>query len=92
MYMTKAYKLTGSSKVKGICDYVSYLVQNDCKFIIFAHHLEVLDAIENTVTKERVKYIRIDGSTTQDRRHRGVENFQTMKDCKVAILSILAAG
>jgi hypothetical protein len=26
--------------------------------------LEVLDAVENQVTKERVKYIRIDGSTT----------------------------
>jgi hypothetical protein len=47
MYMTKAYKLTGTAKIKGMCDYVSYLIQNDCKFIIFAHHLEVLDAIEN---------------------------------------------
>lgn len=47
MYMTKAYKLTGQAKIKGICDYASYLIQNDCKFIVFAHHLEVLDAVEN---------------------------------------------
>jgi superfamily II DNA or RNA helicase len=92
MFMTKAYKLTAQAKIKGVCEYVSYLIQSDCKFLVFAHHLEMLDAIEQQVVKEKAKFIRIDGSTSQDRRHKGVQVFQENKECQVAILSILAAG
>lgn len=92
MFMSRAYSLTSKAKMKGVCDYVSYLIQSDCKFIIFAHHLEMLDMIEEQTVREKVKYIRIDGSTTQDQRYNGVQAFQSMQDCKVAILGILAAG
>lgn len=92
MFMTKAYKLTAQAKIKGVCEYVSYLIQSDCKFLIFAHHLDMLDAIEQQVVKEKAKFIRIDGSTPQERRHKGVQAFQENKECQVAVLSILAAG
>jgi SWI/SNF-related matrix-associated actin-dependent regulator 1 of chromatin subfamily A len=92
LFMSRAYKLTGQAKVKGVCEYVAYLLQSDCKFIIFAHHLEILDSIEQQVIKDKALYIRIDGSTSQERRHKGIQAFQTMKDCRVAILGILAAG
>jgi SWI/SNF-related matrix-associated actin-dependent regulator 1 of chromatin subfamily A len=92
LFMSRAYKLTGQAKVRGVCEYVSYLLQSDCKFIIFAHHLEILDSIEQQVIKDKALYIRIDGSTSQERRHKGINAFQTMKDCRVAILGILAAG
>jgi len=32
------------------------------KFIIFAHHLDVLDEIEKTLSEKKWKYLRIDGS------------------------------
>lgn len=92
LFLSNAYKLTALAKLKGVSEYVSYLIQNDCKFIIFGHHMDMLDAIEETVTKEKVKYIRIDGSTNEKKRHQGIEIFQTDKECKVAILGILAAG
>jgi len=46
MFMSRAYMLTAKAKMKGVCDYVGYLIQSDCKFIIFAHHIDMLDAIE----------------------------------------------
>jgi SWI/SNF-related matrix-associated actin-dependent regulator 1 of chromatin subfamily A len=92
MFISRAYSLTALAKQQGVCEYVSYLVQNDCKFIVFGHHLDMLDAIENQVIKEKAKYIRIDGSTPQERRQQGILAFQKYPDCKVAVLGILAAG
>lgn len=43
--LTKCYILTGKAKIPGILEYIHELLENDVKFIIFAHHLEVLDAI-----------------------------------------------
>ncbi|OMJ91158.1 hypothetical protein SteCoe_6326 [Stentor coeruleus] len=92
MFMSKAFMLTSKAKMKGVAEYVSYLIQSECKFIIFAHHLDMLDAIQEQVIKENVKFIRIDGSTSSEGRYRGVQAFQNNKDCLVAVLSILAAG
>lgn len=36
---------------------------NDVKMIIFAHHRVMLDSLEEFMTKEKVEFIRIDGST-----------------------------
>ena len=51
-----------------------------------------MNAIQTEVQKLKVRYIRIDGSTSTDCRSQYVEEFQNEKDCQVAILSILAAG
>lgn len=32
------YRMTGESKVPGICDFIENLIENDCKFLLFAHH------------------------------------------------------
>jgi len=46
---TKCYILTGRAKLPGIMSYLKDMVLNEVKFIIYAHHIEVLDAIENEV-------------------------------------------
>ena len=38
------------AKLKGVKEYVYDLLENGIKFIIFAHHLNVLDDIENFVS------------------------------------------
>ncbi len=45
-YLVNAYGLTGLAKIKGILEFTETLIENKCKFLIFAHHYEVLDAIE----------------------------------------------
>ena len=87
-----AYTLTGKAKVEGVCEFVSDLLETDEKFIIFAYHYEILDKLEFLMKERKIEYIRIDGNTKQDRRYDYVNNFQQNKNCKVAILSIIAAS
>ena len=88
----KAYAMTGEAKLPGIRDYVNYLVDNSCKFLIFAHHSEVLDAIEEVIITDKIGYIRIDGKVAIEKRQDLVNKFQTDEDCLVAILSITACA
>ena len=88
----KAYSMTGEAKLPGIRDYVNYLVDNSCKFLIFAHHAEVLDAIEDVIISDKIGYIRIDGKVAIEKRQDLVNKFQTDEECLVAILSITACA
>ena len=89
---SRAYSMTGQAKLPGIKDYVNYLVDNSCKFLIFAHHTEILDAIEEVIINDKISYIRIDGKVAVEKRQDLVNKFQTDEDCLVAILSITACA
>ncbi len=88
----EAYMLTGMSKIKGVVNFVGTLLANEIKFIVFAQHLAVMDAIEEHVKKEKTRYIRIDGSVPLAKRHDLVQDFQENPDCMAAILSITASS
>lgn len=90
--MPEAYRITGEAKIKGVSMYVKELLEAQIKFIIFAHHHSVLNAIEEVVRKAKVKYIRIDGNTDGSERFQLVNKFQATEDCLVAILGINAAS
>ncbi|XP_078321466.1 SWI/SNF-related matrix-associated actin-dependent regulator of chromatin subfamily A-like protein 1 [Crassostrea virginica] len=69
------------------------MLDSDRKFLIFAHHQEVLDAIEEAVQSKIEKgYIRIDGKTTPEQRNYFCNKFQTKDSLRVAILSIFAVN
>ena len=57
-----AYRLTGESKVKGVCEFVETLVENGAKFLIFAHHKSVMDEIHKFLQLKKIGHVRIDGS------------------------------
>jgi SWI/SNF-related matrix-associated actin-dependent regulator 1 of chromatin subfamily A len=88
----KAYKLTGISKVQGVIDFCNNLVEEKLKFLVFAHHITVLDQLESNFVKKKVKFIRIDGTTKPKDRFDYVEDFQKDDEILVAILSITAAS
>lgn len=71
----QAYRLTGESKVDGITDFIDTLIDNNCKFIVFAHHLTVLDGLEEFVRTKKIGYIRIDGKVSMDKRNERVKSF-----------------
>jgi len=74
-------------------DYVEYLLDAcDTKFLLFGHHHSMLDALEKTIVKRHVGYIRIDGSVPASERAGLVHNFQVELSCRVAILAVTAAG
>lgn len=91
--MFRAYKMTGMAKINNICDWVSEkLDESDAKFIIFGHHKDFLNGISETLEKKKIKYMRIDGSTSKENRFKYTEDFQANPETRVAVLSIQAAS
>lgn len=90
--LMQMYKETSVAKEAPVCEYVENLIFGGCKFLVFGHHLAMLDALEATATKNKTKYIRIDGSVNANERLRRVNEFQADETVQVAILGLLAAG
>ncbi|XP_033126566.1 DNA annealing helicase and endonuclease ZRANB3-like [Anneissia japonica] len=97
--ISQLYTQTGRTKIGAVCDYISMLLDNPgLKFLVFAHHRDVLTAVCQTITKYNrekkcdIKYIRIDGDVPSFERMHLVNTFQKDERTRVAVLSIQAAG
>uniref|UniRef100_A0A672Q0G8 Zinc finger, RAN-binding domain containing 3 n=1 Tax=Sinocyclocheilus grahami TaxID=75366 RepID=A0A672Q0G8_SINGR len=74
-------------------DYMKLMLETEqLKFLVFAHHLSMLQAGTEAVIEVKASYIRIDGSVPSAERIQLVHRFQNDPDTRVAILSIQAAG
>ncbi|XP_052112675.1 uncharacterized protein LOC107462099 isoform X3 [Arachis duranensis] len=67
-------------------------VKLSCKFLIFAHHQPMIDAIHECLLKKKVSCIWIDGGTPAASRQQLVTDFQEKDYIKAAVLSIKAGG
>ncbi|KOB69516.1 Uncharacterized protein OBRU01_16729, partial [Operophtera brumata] len=75
------------AKIPAICKYIRQLLNEEStgKFLVFAHHKNVIEAICTTLDEAEVHYICITGATpTHTRAHRAA--------CRCAVLSITAAS
>ena len=88
----ECYTLTSKAKIERVLAYISDIIDAKEKFIVFAYHHEMLDALEKLCKEKRIDYMRIDGTTKQETRYQYVNYFQLNKSCQVAILSIIAAS
>lgn len=88
------WRETSAVKTPKAIDYVeALLTSNDSEpLILFAHHKTMLDALEDLLIKRRVGYIRIDGQVDSASRQQFATQFQDDPLCRVALLSITAAG
>ncbi|XP_005390819.1 PREDICTED: DNA annealing helicase and endonuclease ZRANB3 isoform X3 [Chinchilla lanigera] len=91
--ITRIFKQTAIAKAGAVKDYIKMMLQNDSlKFLVFAHHLSMLQACTEAVIENKTSYVRIDGSVPSSERIHLVNLFQKDPDTRVAILSIQAAG
>jgi SWI/SNF-related matrix-associated actin-dependent regulator 1 of chromatin subfamily A len=91
--LNELFLASAKAKKKAVCEYLETLLDgSDSKFIFFAHHGVLLDAVSEFMRKKKVKCIRIDGSTPASARGDLVNSFQRSDDVRAAILSIKAAG
>ncbi|NWR69179.1 SMAL1 protein, partial [Centropus unirufus] len=87
------YNRTAEAKIHSVVEYIVELLEsgND-KFLVFAHHKIMLDAIVAELEKKHVDYIRIDGSTPSAERQSLCQTFQFSEKKIVAVLSLTAAN
>lgn len=72
--------------------YLLEVFEQKIKFLVFAHHQVMINAIEDLAQKKNIRFIRIDGSTTSDQRKYFIDKFQYDDKYTCAILSITAAN
>ncbi|OQR72980.1 SWI/SNF A protein [Tropilaelaps mercedesae] len=87
-YFAKSAEL----KMEAVCKYIEEMLEGDCKFLVFAHHMVMLNAVSEVVRKKKIDFIRIDGRVSSESRQKLVDHFQSKNDCRVALLSITAAN
>jgi hypothetical protein len=83
------------SKVLGVCTSQGENKLCDCVLIIscfFVFQKDVIDGLCSVLDENKKPHIRIDGSTPSSQRQALVDLFQTTPTCRVAVLSITAAG
>lgn len=92
--LLKFYAETGRMKANAVCTYLKKMISDDSvsKFLVFAHHLSMLDAITDCLDNLHVKAIRIDGTTRNDLRTTYVDKFQNDKSYRAAVLSLKACN
>ncbi|XP_033283881.1 SWI/SNF-related matrix-associated actin-dependent regulator of chromatin subfamily A-like protein 1 isoform X3 [Orcinus orca] len=87
------FNRTAEAKIPSVIEYILDLLESGReKFLVFAHHKVVLDAVTNELERKRVKHIRIDGSTSSADREDLCQQFQLSEGPAVAVLSITAAN
>ncbi|KAM4602169.1 DNA annealing helicase and endonuclease ZRANB3 [Polymixia lowei] len=91
--VTRMYKQTAVAKAGAVKDYIKMMLETEeLKFLVFGHHLTMLQACTEAVIEAKAGYIRIDGSVPSSERIQLVHKFQNDPETRVAILSIQAAG
>lgn len=76
----------------------NHVTENVSKFIVFAHHQAMMDAIQDRIKQEgeesktKVGFMRIDGSVASEERIERVNQFQNDSNVRIALLSITAAS
>lgn len=86
------YKEAAIIKKEPVVKYLETIVEKNIKCLVFAHHKEMLDALEEFCKEKAVGYIRIDGSTLAGKRQGLVDQFQKNDNIRMAVLSLTAAS
>lgn len=90
--ISEQFRLTGLAKLEVVKEYLEYLVEANCRFLLFAHHIAVMDGLQGTLEKLNCNFIRVDGSTPPTDRELHLQRFQQDESVQVALLSITACG
>ncbi|XP_004298251.1 PREDICTED: SWI/SNF-related matrix-associated actin-dependent regulator of chromatin subfamily A-like protein 1 isoform X3 [Fragaria vesca subsp. vesca] len=90
--INKIYTDSAVAKIPAVLDYLGTVIEAGCKFLVFAHHQSMIDAIYQFLLKKKVSCIRIDGSIPTVERQAYVTQFQEKDSVKAAVLSIKAGG
>jgi hypothetical protein len=82
----------GQAKAELAADYATQLARSAGKVVFFAKHVDVMDAAEEILTRQGVRFSSIRGGQTPTARQANVDAFVNDPDVTVAVCSLTAAG
>jgi SNF2-related domain/Helicase conserved C-terminal domain len=82
----------GRAKAELAADYAAQLARSTGKVVFFAKHINVMDAAEETFTRQGVRFSSIRGDQTPTARQANIDAFVNDPDVAVAVCSLTAAG
>jgi superfamily II DNA or RNA helicase len=82
----------GQAKAELAADYAAQLARSTGKVVFFAKHIDVMDAAEESFTRQGVRFSSIRGDQTPTARQANIDAFVNDPDVAVAVCSLTAAG
>ncbi|MGY1744200.1 DEAD/DEAH box helicase [Blastococcus sp. SYSU D00695] len=82
----------GRAKAELAADYAAQLARSAGKVVFFAKHVDVMDAAEESFTRQGIRFSSIRGDQTPSARQRHIDAFVTDPGVAVAVCSLTAAG
>src|SRR5205823_3125652 len=82
----------GQAKAELAADYAAQLARSAGKVVFFAKHIDVMDAAEETFTRQGVRFASIRGDQTPAARQKNLDAFVNDPGVAVAVCSLTAAG
>jgi hypothetical protein len=82
----------GRAKAELAADYAAQLGHSAGKVVFFAKHVEVMDAAEETLARQGVRFSSIRGDQTPAARQKNIDAFVNDPGVAVAVCSLTAAG
>jgi DNA repair protein RAD5 len=88
------YSPTQSTKLDALLHHLRLLREQEplTKSVVFSQFTSFLDIIEKTFKRERIQYVRLDGTTSQPQRAAVLEKFSSHKGRMVFLISLKAGG
>ena len=82
----------GQAKAGLAVDYAAQLARSAGKVVFFAKHVDVMDAAEESLARQGVRFSSIRGDQTPSVRQKNIDAFVEDPDVAVAVCSLTAAG
>jgi DNA repair protein RAD5 len=83
-----------SAKIAGLMEHLKHLRKEDslAKSVIFSQFTSFLDLIEPALTRDRIHFLRLDGSMAQKQRAAVLSEFNSRNQSLVLLISLRAGG
>lgn len=85
---------TQSTKLDALVQHLRLLKDQEplTKSVVFSQFTSFLDIVERTFKREKIQYLRLDGTTSQQQRTAVLEKFSSHKGRLVLLISLKAGG
>ena len=79
--------IVGLSKAEEAEEIIKNFVDAGEKLVVFAHHHDVMDLMDEYLTKDKVNHVKVDGRTELTNRQTAIDTFQNDPKCMVFLAS-----